>query len=50
LEEIDKTKNLVAIVNDRHIFPHAKSGDEEARLKVCDTVLSERTLEQFEAA
>jgi len=36
LEEIDKTKNLVAIVNDRHIFPHAKisymmrSVDEEA--------------------
>jgi len=25
-------------------------GDEEARLRVCDTVLSERTLEQFKAA
>ncbi len=24
LEEIDKTKNLVSIINDRHIFPHAK--------------------------
>ena len=24
LEEIDKTKNLIALVNDRHIFPHAK--------------------------
>jgi len=24
LEEIDKTKNLIAIVNDRHIFPHVK--------------------------
>ena len=24
LDEIDKTKNLIAIVNDRHIFPHAK--------------------------
>lgn len=24
LEEIDKTKNLIAKVNDRHIFPHAK--------------------------
>ena len=24
LEEIDKTKNLVAVVNNRHIFPHAK--------------------------
>lgn len=24
LDEIDKTKNLVALVNDRHIFPHAK--------------------------
>ena len=36
LDEIDKTKNLVALVNDRHIFPHAKisymikSVDEEA--------------------
>ncbi len=24
LEEIDKTKNLIAVVNDRHIFPHVK--------------------------
>lgn len=24
LEEIDKTKNMIAIVNDRHIFPHVK--------------------------
>jgi len=24
LEEVDKTKNLVAVENDRHIFPHAK--------------------------
>ncbi|MCQ2914907.1 MAG: putative DNA binding domain-containing protein [Alphaproteobacteria bacterium] len=24
LEEIDKTKNLIAIINDRHIFPHIK--------------------------
>lgn len=24
LDEVDKTKNLVALVNDRHIFPHAK--------------------------
>lgn len=24
LDEIDKTKNLVAVINDRHIFPHAK--------------------------
>lgn len=24
IEEIDKTKNLIAIINDRHIFPHAK--------------------------
>ena len=24
LEEIDKTKNLIALVNDRHIFPHAR--------------------------
>ncbi len=36
LDEIDKTKNLVALVNDRHIFPHVKisymikSVDEEA--------------------
>lgn len=48
LEEIDKTKNLVAIVNDRHIFPHAKisymmrSVDKEAEhfvlgIKVCSS-------------
>ena len=24
LEEVDKTKNLIATVNDRHIFPHAR--------------------------
>lgn len=24
LEEIDKTNNLIAVVNDRHIFPHVK--------------------------
>lgn len=24
IEEIDKTKNLIALVNDRHIFPHVK--------------------------
>ena len=24
LDEIDKTKNLVALINDRHIFPHVK--------------------------
>jgi len=36
IDEIDKTKNLVALVNDRHIFPHTKisymmrSVDEEA--------------------
>lgn len=24
LEEIDRTKNLIAVINDRHIFPHAK--------------------------
>ncbi|MBO4319521.1 MAG: putative DNA binding domain-containing protein [Treponema sp.] len=24
LDEVDKTKNTVALVNDRHIFPHAK--------------------------
>lgn len=36
LSEIDKTKNLVAIINDRHIFPHIRikymmrSTDEEA--------------------
>lgn len=24
IEEIDKTKNLIMLVNDRHIFPHAK--------------------------
>lgn len=24
LDEIDETKNLVALINDRHIFPHAK--------------------------
>lgn len=24
LDEIDKTKNLIALINDRHIFPHAK--------------------------
>lgn len=24
LDEVDKTKNLVILVNDRHIFPHAK--------------------------
>jgi len=24
LDEIDKTKNLIAVVNDRHIFPHVK--------------------------
>lgn len=24
LDELDRTKNLVALVNDRHIFPHAK--------------------------
>ena len=24
LDEVDKTKNLVALVNDRHIFPHTK--------------------------
>jgi len=24
LEEIDKTKNLIARINDRHIFPHAR--------------------------
>ena len=26
LTEIDQTKNLIAIVNDRHIFPHVKIG------------------------
>ena len=44
LEEIDKTKNLIAVVNDRHIFPHVKisymmrSVDDEAEkfiLGVC---------------
>ncbi|MBR4789331.1 MAG: putative DNA binding domain-containing protein [Treponema sp.] len=36
VDEVDKTKNLVSLVNDRHIFPHAKisfsirSVDEEA--------------------
>ena len=24
IEEIDKTKNLITLINDRHIFPHAK--------------------------
>ena len=24
LDQIDKTKNLIAVINDRHIFPHAK--------------------------
>ena len=24
LDEVDKTKNLIVLVNDRHIFPHAK--------------------------
>ena len=24
IEEIDKTKNLISLINDRHIFPHAK--------------------------
>ena len=24
LDEIDKTKNLISVINDRHIFPHAK--------------------------
>jgi len=24
LDEVDKTKNLIALVNDRHIFPHAR--------------------------
>ena len=24
IEDIDKTKNLIALVNDRHIFPHAR--------------------------
>lgn len=24
IDEVDKTKNLIAIVNDRHIFPHVK--------------------------
>ena len=24
LDEIDKTKNLIAVINDRHIFPHAR--------------------------
>ena len=24
VEEIDKTKNLISLINDRHIFPHAK--------------------------
>lgn len=24
LEEVDKTKNLVSLINDRHIFPHVK--------------------------
>ncbi len=24
IEEIDKTKNLISVINDRHIFPHAK--------------------------
>lgn len=24
LDEIDRTKNLIAVVNDRHIFPHAR--------------------------
>lgn len=24
VEEIDKTKNLITLINDRHIFPHAK--------------------------
>ena len=26
LQDIDKTKNLVAKINDRHIFPHVKIG------------------------
>lgn len=26
LQEIDETKNLVSIINDRHIFPHVKIG------------------------
>lgn len=26
LQDIDKTKNLVAKTNDRHIFPHVKIG------------------------
>ena len=24
LDEIDKTKKLISVINDRHIFPHAK--------------------------
>ena len=24
MDEIDKTKNLISVINDRHIFPHAK--------------------------
>lgn len=24
LDEIDRTKNLIAVINDRHIFPHVK--------------------------
>lgn len=24
IDEVDKTKNLVSVINDRHIFPHAK--------------------------
>ncbi len=24
LDEIDKAKNLIALINDRHIFPHAR--------------------------
>ena len=24
MDEIDKTKNLIAKINDRHIFPHAR--------------------------
>lgn len=40
LKEIDKTKNLISLTNDRHIFPHVKisymmtSVDEEAELFV----------------
>lgn len=46
LDEIDKTKNLVAQINDRHIFPHVKlryllrSVDENAEQFVLGIVIS----------